>query len=205
MVWSKARTCISQPAPSECGNAVGKEEPATQLGCHLLQPDQAHWLGTHSTTYCLCLACSSCRASGQKLPQPLQSWICSNTLLLKEKTTTCSFQSSQLVRNNTRERGEKKPKNNTNHLAPLPFLSLTQSWEAYINCKAWESEQTPSLGNQGQPQENICIYEMCKLCNQQNIKTDKAGTFHLGSTETHSSKLCWLRLRQATLVFSPLF
>lgn len=91
-----------------------------------------------------------------------------------KKTTTCSFQSSQLVRNNNTERRKK----NTNHLAPLPFLSLTRSWEAYINCKAWESEQTPSLGNQGQPQENICIYEMCKLCNQQKIKRDKAGTFH---------------------------
>lgn len=160
--------------PSECGNAVGKKDPATRLGWHSLQPDQACRLGTHSTTYCLCLARSSCSASRQKLPQPLQSWICSNTLLLMEKTTTCSFQSSQLVRNNNTERRKK----NTNHLAPLPFLSLTPSWEAYINCKAWESEQTPSLGNQGQPQENICIYEMCKLCNQQKIKRDKAGTFH---------------------------
>lgn len=174
MVWRKARTCISQPPPSECGNAVGKKDPAARLGWHSLQPDQARRLATRSTTYCLCLAHSSCSASGQKLPQPLSSWICSNTLLLKEKTTTCSFQSSQLVRNNSRERGKK----NTNHLAPLPFLSLTWSWEAYINCKAWESEQTPSLGNQGKPQENICIYGMCKLCNQQNIKTDKAGTFH---------------------------
>lgn len=84
-------------------------------------------------------------------------------------------------------REKKKKTKHTNHLAPLPFLSHTRSWEAYINCKAWESEQTPSLGNQGQPQENICICEMCKLCNQQNIETDKAGDLSLGSTEILNS------------------
>lgn len=107
---SKGRTRISQPPPSECGNAVGKKDPAALLGWHSLQPDQAHRLGTHSTTYCLCLAHSSCSARGQKLPQLLRSWICSNTLLLMEKTTTCSFQSSQLVRNNNTQRGKKKHK-----------------------------------------------------------------------------------------------
>lgn len=51
------------------------------LACTLADP--AHGLGAHRATGCLHPAHSS--TSGQRLPQPPQSWICRDTLLLMEK------------------------------------------------------------------------------------------------------------------------
>lgn len=87
-------------ATSECVNAPGRKDRAARLGWHpLWQTQLTGWVPR-----CLHLAHGS--TSGQRLPQPPQSWIRRDTLLLTEKTTLCSFQSGWLVRNNDRARGK---------------------------------------------------------------------------------------------------
>lgn len=108
-VWAMIqRRKAGLASPSHHWASVGMQQGRRTMrlswaGIHFNQTQLTGWVHQH---YKPCLAHNSHNASGQKLPQPLQRWMCSNVLLLKEKTT-CSFQSSQLVRNTNRERGKK--------------------------------------------------------------------------------------------------
>lgn len=200
-IWGMIqRSKAGLASPSHGSASMGMQQGGRTM--RLIHFNQIHLEGWVHQHYKPCLAHNSHNTSRQKLPQPLRSWICSDMLLLEEKTTTWSFQSSQLVRNN-RER-EKNP---NHHLAPL--FSLTQSWEACINYKLILIAKHENLNKHppwatGAIPGKIFASMGCASCATSKISSQiTQGPFTRLYRDTIATPRCWLRLRQVALIFPP--